>query len=160
MWRWLKISVILVNLQVPAVFFTCLKYISCRLHGTQAVNSSRLQFWWPGMSRYYCNYIWLSGWIFRCKLVTSQNNRTIKETSWEQDQGGYLRYNECDGLIITVGHKDQVSSSCITLMLLTPLPDCKCAQFRHPSSREQTNPNNLPSPTWSQISLCFSQNLY
>lgn len=46
----------------------------------------------------------------------------------EQDQGGYLRHDECDGLIITVGHKDQVSSSCITLTLLTPLPGCKCAQ--------------------------------
>lgn len=69
----------------------------------------------------------------------SQNNRTMKKRRLlEQDQGGYLRHDECDGLIITVGHKDQVSSSCITLALLTPLPDCKCAQFRHPSSREQT----------------------
>lgn len=68
----------------------------------------------------------------------------------------YLHHDECDGLIITVGHKDQVSSSCITLTLLTPLPVCKCAQFRRPSSREQTNPfNNLPSLTGPR-STCVS----
>lgn len=55
-----------------------------------------------------------------------------------------MRHDEYDGLIITVGHKDQVSSSCIALTLLTPLPDCKCAQFRHPSSREQTNLTTRP----------------
>lgn len=75
----------------------------------------------------------------------------------EQDQRGYLHQYEYDGLIITVGHRDQVSSSCITLTLLTPLPVCKCAQFRHPSSREQTHLTTCLTSK-SRISLCFSQN--
>lgn len=95
--------------------------------------------------------------IIRCKLAWSQNYTTMnKETLREQDQGGYLLHDECDGRIIWVGHKDQVSSSCIMLTLFTPLPDCKCAHFRHPSSREQTNPfNNLPSLTGPR-SACVS----
>ena len=87
-----------------------------------------------------------------------------KKTLSEQDKGGYLRHNECDGLIITVGHKDQVSSSCITLSLLTSLPVCECAQFRSPSSREQTHLTTHQTLQVThqtlQISLCFSLNLY
>lgn len=63
-----------------------------------------------------------------------------------------MYHDECDGLIITVGHKDQVSSSCLSLALLSSLPNYKCVQFRHPSSREQTNP---PSPTGPR-SACVS----
>lgn len=80
------------------------------------------------MSHSYCYYTRIIGGlprgIFRYELLTSQDSRTMKKKkkkSQEQDQRGCLRHDECDGRIITVGHKDQVSSSCITLTLLTPL---------------------------------------
>lgn len=76
---------------------------------------------------------------------SEQYNNGKKRDTLEQDQGGYLHHDECDGLIFTVGHKDQVSSSCIMLTLLISLPVCKCAQFRCPSSKEQINPFNHPS---------------
>lgn len=88
------------------------------------------------------NYSYTCG--FQGRITTqssaSQNNRT-------RNLGEQLCDDECDGRIITVGHKDQVSSSCITLTLFTPLPDCKCAQFRHPSSTEQTITFNSVGPT-------------
>lgn len=63
----------------------------------------------------------------------------------------------CDGRIITVGHKNQVSSSCIMLTSLTPLPNGKCALIPYPSSRHQTI---LPSPTgprsaWVSVSISY-----
>lgn len=62
--------------------------------------------------------------IIECKPVRSQNNTLMnEETLLEQDQGGYLLHDECDGRIIRVGHKDQVSSSCIMLNTFPPLPD-------------------------------------
>lgn len=86
----------------------------------------------------------------------------MRKRNWEPDQGGYLCHDECDGGIITVGHKDQVSSSCITLTFANPslsqsvnVPNSDILQVENKPPTEQP-----AQPYRSQTGFCFSQNLY
>lgn len=79
-------------------------------------------------------------------MQMSQNNKeNDRETFWERGRGS-VRHDGCDY------YSWSRRSSVLQSPSLTLFPNCKCAQFRYPSSREHANP---PIPSGAR-STCVS----